>query len=315
VKADANIAGRNCPYCRFPIKEDTEVTVCPTCGSSHHEECWSDNDGCTITGCASGPTSSVQATNPEPQTRPMQTTPIPPRPAVPRPPAGGGPPRRDRARSGALFAALIAILVLGAALAFTIGRTGGHSSTATTEIVTTTGAAAPNAPKSPGEAAPDEPATTQTQARRTASAPRLQSYEGSSFSAMIPASWHQDVGEVQSGKEAESKWSNPANSSEYVRVDVHTPTHLSTREDAEPVREDLQKSAAYNEISYAPGDLSQHARSWAWVFEDEHSERVDYFFETCSNTIAVLGSTSPARFSEMSATFQRIADSFRSSCE
>jgi hypothetical protein len=247
----------------------------------------------------------------------MLTTPLTPRPpraAVPSPPAAGGPPRRDRARSGALFAALIAILVLGAALAFTIGRTGGHSSTTTTEIVTTTRAAAPNTAKSPGEAVPDEPARTQTQARRTASAPRLQSYEGSSFSVMIPASWHQDVDEVQSGKEAESKWS-PANSSEYVRVDVHTPTRLSTREDAEPVREDLRKSPAYNEISYAPGDLSRHAGSWAWVFEDEHSERVDYFFETCSNTIAVLGSTSPVRFSEMSATFKKIADSFRSNCE
>jgi hypothetical protein len=210
---------------------------------------------------------------------------------------------------------LIAILALAAALAFTIGRTDGHSPTATTEIVTTTGTAAPDAPKSSGEASPDETATTQTQARRTTSVPRLQSYEGASFSAMIPASWQQDVDEVHSGKETESKWSNPANSSEYVRIDVHTATHLSTREDAEPVREDLQKSAAYSEISYAPGDLSQHAGSWAWVFEDEHSERIDYFFETCSNTIAVLGSASPARFSEMSATFQRIADSFRSICE
>ncbi|MCL6628608.1 MAG: tetratricopeptide repeat protein [Armatimonadetes bacterium] len=56
-------AGRTCPYCQTAIEPGESVTVCPTCGIPHHTECWEDNSGCTVFGCASGPTASSSRTN------------------------------------------------------------------------------------------------------------------------------------------------------------------------------------------------------------------------------------------------------------
>jgi hypothetical protein len=52
-----------------------------------------------------------------------------------------------------------------------------------------------------------------------------------------------------------------------------------------------------------------------WIFEVEGSERIDYFFETCSNTVAVLGSATPSRFDVIRSTFREVANSFTSVCE
>jgi len=43
--------GKTCPYCQFPIKQDSEVVQCPSCKVPHHRECWQDNGGCTTFGC------------------------------------------------------------------------------------------------------------------------------------------------------------------------------------------------------------------------------------------------------------------------
>jgi uncharacterized membrane protein YhaH (DUF805 family) len=59
-------AGRSCPYCRFPIKANGAVSNCDSCGSIHHSDCWNENAGCAVTGCASGPSA-----NPAGQTSPL----------------------------------------------------------------------------------------------------------------------------------------------------------------------------------------------------------------------------------------------------
>jgi Prokaryotic RING finger family 1 len=311
VRATADIAGRNCPYCRFPIKEDTEVTVCPTCSSPHHTECWTDNQGCAITGCASGP-GSTSAPPPGPQTQAMPAVPESPRPSPP--PVGYVPPGRsprDRARNGVLFVSLAAILVLGAALAFVIGKSNDHGTT-TTEIVKTE-ALDIRSGHTTSTINPKEPSSTPQHSGTNT--PTLTSYSGSNFSMMIPSGWVQDVHEKQLGEEAESKWSNPSNSGEYILLDVHMPTHITMHEGAEPVRDQLVKQPGYTQIYYGPGDLSQHSESWMWIFEIEGAERIDYFFETCSNTMGVLGSAPPSRFNELRGTYREVANSFRSSCE
>ncbi len=43
--------GKTCPYCQYPVKHESEVTVCPGCSIPHHRECWQENDGCTTFGC------------------------------------------------------------------------------------------------------------------------------------------------------------------------------------------------------------------------------------------------------------------------
>lgn len=47
--------GKTCPYCHFPIKHGEGLTACPSCGIPHHTECWQENGGCTVLGCAAGP--------------------------------------------------------------------------------------------------------------------------------------------------------------------------------------------------------------------------------------------------------------------
>lgn len=247
--------------------------------------------------------------------QPRQTTaPVPPTPRPSRPGAGEtsvGRPSRERTRNGALMASLAAVVALGTALAFTIGKGGGHGTT-TTELVKTEAPA-----RSPGRdtqtAAAGEAPRSRSPQGEAARSPSLTYYSGSNFSMSIPSGWVQDVDEKQLGEEDESKWSNGPD--EYVLLDIHTPTHLTSGEDAEPVHERLAKQAGYAQIDYGPGDLSRHPESWMWIFEVEGDERIDYFFETCGNTIGVLGSTTPSRFGELRSTFVAVANSFRSSCE
>jgi hypothetical protein len=45
-----------CPYCAEAVTSGTaEAHFCATCGTPHHEDCWQENGGCTVFGCASAP--------------------------------------------------------------------------------------------------------------------------------------------------------------------------------------------------------------------------------------------------------------------
>jgi hypothetical protein len=45
-----------CPYCSVEIEgTDPNQVTCSTCGAAHHGECWEENAGCTVFGCASAP--------------------------------------------------------------------------------------------------------------------------------------------------------------------------------------------------------------------------------------------------------------------
>jgi hypothetical protein len=46
---------QTCPYCRDEITSGAESFACPTCSTPHHPDCWNENGGCTVFGCASGP--------------------------------------------------------------------------------------------------------------------------------------------------------------------------------------------------------------------------------------------------------------------
>jgi hypothetical protein len=47
--------GRACPYCRFLLKEGAPIVRCAECDAAHHADCWEDNSGCAVIGCAGGP--------------------------------------------------------------------------------------------------------------------------------------------------------------------------------------------------------------------------------------------------------------------
>ncbi|HEY7402493.1 MAG TPA: NINE protein [Candidatus Angelobacter sp.] len=45
-----------CPYCRMPFDESSPPRVfCTACGTPHHEDCYQENGGCTVFGCARAP--------------------------------------------------------------------------------------------------------------------------------------------------------------------------------------------------------------------------------------------------------------------
>jgi TM2 domain-containing membrane protein YozV len=51
-----------CPYCRTPIEPDDEIHKCSACGTVHHLECWEENGGCTVFGCANAPVEEAKIT-------------------------------------------------------------------------------------------------------------------------------------------------------------------------------------------------------------------------------------------------------------
>ena len=45
-----------CPYCRMPFDEASPPRVfCTACGMPHHQDCYEENAGCTVFGCARAP--------------------------------------------------------------------------------------------------------------------------------------------------------------------------------------------------------------------------------------------------------------------
>jgi hypothetical protein len=45
-----------CPYCRMPFDGQGPAKIyCTACGTPHHEDCYYENGGCTVFGCAKAP--------------------------------------------------------------------------------------------------------------------------------------------------------------------------------------------------------------------------------------------------------------------
>ena len=91
---------QHCPYCA-DAAPDGGVHDCPTCGAPHHEDCWQENGGCAVFGCASAPRADAQT---------AELPPISPESAeeVPR--------RRSRSR-GVLIAGGVILLLIALAAA------------------------------------------------------------------------------------------------------------------------------------------------------------------------------------------------------
>jgi TM2 domain-containing membrane protein YozV len=52
-----------CPYCRTEVGEaEGERKDCPGCGTPHHSDCFAENGGCTVFGCASAPSDEAKVT-------------------------------------------------------------------------------------------------------------------------------------------------------------------------------------------------------------------------------------------------------------
>lgn len=90
-----------CPYCRCGF-EGEEALTCEACATPHHADCYAENGGCTVFGCAKAPADepkvSISSADLS-QARPAAAAaPPPPNPAlttsVPPPPRPAGAPPR-----------------------------------------------------------------------------------------------------------------------------------------------------------------------------------------------------------------------------
>ena len=52
-----------CPYCRSEVGDaEGERKDCPGCGTPHHSDCFAENGGCTVFGCAHAPSDEAKVT-------------------------------------------------------------------------------------------------------------------------------------------------------------------------------------------------------------------------------------------------------------
>jgi hypothetical protein len=136
--ATADMTGRSCPYCRFTLKEGLPIQECGFCHTVHHTECWEENGGCCVTGCAGGPTQATQVHAATPG-RPPAPPPPPPPFVLPEAPIGApGPGKQIPVALAAVLAGVVAILGAGAALALSSGGSSNPSPSVTVPPVVTT---------------------------------------------------------------------------------------------------------------------------------------------------------------------------------
>jgi hypothetical protein len=144
IAEDAD-AGRNCPYCRFAFKAGVELTQCGVCSAQHHEDCWADNGGCAVLGCAGGPAATTVRDAPRPpRPAPPSPPPVTPRAPSPRPAAPPPPPAATQratspaaapapaARNRRLALVLLGLAIVAGVVVATLAASGAFSSRAPT---------------------------------------------------------------------------------------------------------------------------------------------------------------------------------------
>ena len=147
--------GRTCPYCRFSIKLDVEVVACPSCHAVHHGECWQDNGGCAVVGCAAAPDATAPPTAGK-LDAPPRGTPPPPPPSAPAIPAAGQ-PASPRMRPIVLIVA--GAVAAAAAAAVVVALAGGSADPDTRSTQTVSDVPAAQDPAGGGGASSDEDET------------------------------------------------------------------------------------------------------------------------------------------------------------
>jgi hypothetical protein len=159
--------------------------------------------------------------------------------------------------------------------------------------------------------APATPASTEQASSPKAAA--LEKYTASLYTARIPKGWPQEADQEQHSGYVESKWRDPSDSSTSLTIDAAAGESTSPSAKADEVSAAVRRSSDYSELSYQSASIAGHD-GFKWEFRVSGSKRVDYFLNDCSTGIAVLGSTSPSRYSALQATFRRVAESVHATC-
>jgi hypothetical protein len=190
-------------------------------------------------------------------------------------------------------------VISGLAVALIIGACGGQqrASAPTPTVVQTVTA--------PGEAAVTKAPTS--------TAPDLESYQGSGYSAQVPKGWTRESDNAPHSGYVESKWRDPTDPRTSLTIDVAAAESTPPSTKADEVRAGVSGQPSYGETSSNSATVAG-GRGYVWTFKLSGDQRVDYFANTCNTGVAVLGSTAAARFHELSSTFKKVADSVTVDC-
>ncbi len=298
-----------CRRCGSPLNASSRF--CKRCGTRRVD----DHDGSTAPQPSGAAQLAVDAPYPALSPSPHAATP-PLAAGSPQGYAAQSQPRRHRAWvAGAAVAGVLLVVAVG--LVLVLSSSGGTGVRLAT-VPTVTNPSATDSPNSTSRAAASPSTSSSAEVTPANPSPqpgplRLVPYDGARMTASIPVSWKIEESEVQKPGEVESKWTNPANPNDYLLIDERHATHLTPEQDAAPVHASTDQTSGYREIYYGAGDLAG-VGSWMWVFAIPEAERIDYFFERCTNSFGVLGSASPAAFGSLRPTFRAIAQSVQSTC-
>jgi hypothetical protein len=140
----ADRAGYACPYCHSALVEGQPASLCTECSTLHHPDCWTENGGCAVAGCAGGPRKATPAAAP-----PAPAAPAPATTGAAAPPASVGSSAGRRTTLVAVVAAcLLALAAAGIAVALVATRgddEGGSPAPAAAAVTSTTSTTATTA--------------------------------------------------------------------------------------------------------------------------------------------------------------------------
>lgn len=302
--AAAHDAGRSCPYCRFPIKGGGLAAVCTGCSAIHHAECWTDNQGCAVVGCAQAPVARrlPPRTSPRPPTTLPQATRQPPSVALASPAAAAldqpaAPRPRAQTRGLTLAVGGLALAVVGVAVVLLVTR----SDAGTRKVVppasishapaTTSGPTAGAAP--PAAASPGQTTTRPTDQTR---------YTGQGFAIGYPSGWSLDRREIDEGGYVESRWHLPGEPAVVLLIDHTVGTHGTAAQAGQGVRSGVSHENGYRELAWGSQALpAGPAQIWQFVVGGQ--EEIDTFLVVCGTGYGVLGKAPAAEFSQYQTLF------------
>jgi hypothetical protein len=267
-----------------------------------------------------------------------ETIHYPRRPPLPEREPDQPPPASRRRTVAIVVAAVAASLGAGYVTANVLGDSEqtARNPTATTARTSTTlattlkrkpaGTLAPSQPAQPPAAAqpapgtPADPAAPATppaaQTPPVAPAPPVAPPPGqaasASFDAPIPSGWKEREFAVQHPGYLQSRWDDPRDARTYVIIDWQDGDTGGPAAAAAALRATVVSRSDYREIRFQ----QTRGKGWIWVYTilDERGRRaarVDLLTRRCGVLFAVLGSTSPKRFTQLQRVFISISEGIR----
>lgn len=130
----------------------------------------------------------------------------------------------------------------------------------------------------------------------------------------MPAGWTQDEDDEDNGDRLTNRWRSPQDPDVYVLVDAQAPKAPGTpAENAESVRAQTSQTDGYQELEFTPITLAGEP-ALRWQFDLPGDRRVDYFFNRCDTSFAVLGVAAHDDFAEFEGAFHQVAESVKAKC-